>query len=83
VDTWISDGDVKLWAKAVNLTDRDFQSRFAQDLYERTKMDLRNEVFDPFYVSDITGASSIELEDNQLKIMIWKPGEGEQVVWKT
>jgi hypothetical protein len=81
-DTYISDGDVKLFAQAMNLTDRDLHRRFAQDLYERTEMDLREERFDPFYVSDITSASSIELEENKLKIMIWKPGEGERVVWK-
>jgi len=40
-------------------------------------------VFDPFYVADITGASSIELEDEELVITIWRPGEGEHVVRKS
>lgn len=83
VDPYVGDGDVKLWAEVRNLADKDFHERFAQDLYERSGFDVRGEVFDPFYVADITGASSIELEDNELVITIWRPGEGEKVVRKS
>lgn len=83
VDPYVGDGDVKLWAEARNLQDRDFHARFANDLFEESGFDLRGEVFDPFYVADITGASSIELEDDQLVITIWKPGEGEREVRKS
>lgn len=83
VDPYVGDGDVKLWAEASNLQDKDFHDRFAEDLFERTGFDFRGEVFDPFYVADITGASSVELDDDELKITIWKPGEGERVVRKS
>lgn len=83
VDTHIGDGDVKLWAEAKNLRDGGFHERFAADLFEEIGLDIRGEVFDPFYVADLTGASSIELAGNELVITIWKPGEGEQVVRKT
>jgi hypothetical protein len=46
-------------------------------------MDLRGQAFDPFYVADLTGASSLELVDNQLEITIWKPGDGERVIRRT
>jgi hypothetical protein len=83
VDPHLADGDAKIWAQAVNLQDPDLHARFADDLFEESGFDVRGEVFDPFYVADITGASSIELEGEQLSITIWKPGEGERVVKKT
>jgi hypothetical protein len=83
VDPLLADGDVKIWAKAVHLEDEAIHKRFADDLFEASGFDVRGEKFDPFYVADINGASSIELEDNQLVITIWKPGEGETVVRKT
>jgi hypothetical protein len=46
-------------------------------------MDLRGQEFDPFYVADITSASSVEVADGQLTITIWKPGEGERSVPKS
>jgi hypothetical protein len=39
-------------------------------------------VFDPFYVADLVGASSVEFVDQRLLITIWKPGEGERTVTK-
>ncbi len=83
VDTHVSEGDVKLWAEAHNLQDKALHRRFADDLFAESGFDLRGEEFDPFYVADITGASSVELIDNQLVIAIWKPGEEVQKVTKT
>lgn len=82
VDPYVGDGDVKLWADARDLRDRDFHQRFADDLFETTGLDLRGQEFDPFYVADINGASSVELVDEQLMITIWRPGEGERQVKK-
>lgn len=82
IDPYVGDGDVKLWADAVNLQDKDFHARFASDLFESTGFDLRGEVFDPFYVADLVGASSVEFVDQRLLITIWKPGEGERTVTK-
>jgi hypothetical protein len=83
VDPYVGDGDAKLWGTAVNLQDKRLHERFADDLFERTGMDLRGQAFDPFYVADLASASSLELVDDQLRITIWKPGEGERVVQKS
>lgn len=83
VDTQVSDGDAKLWGKAVNLQDRELHERFGRELFEESGFDVRGEHFDPFYVADITGASALEVVDNQLRITIWKPGEGESEVRKS
>lgn len=82
VDPHVGDGDVKLWADAVKLGDREFHGRFVEDLFQTSGLDLRGEVIDPFYVADIKGASSVELIDQQLVITIWKPGQGERAVTK-
>jgi hypothetical protein len=83
VDPYVSEGDAKLWGEVTNLQDADMHQHFANDLFENTGMDLRGQVFDPFYVADLTSASAIVIEDSQLKITIWKPGEGERVERKT
>lgn len=83
VDPHLGDGDVKIWAEVRHSPNEALHRRFADDLFEASGFDVRDEKFEPFYVADITGASSIELEDNQLVITIWKPGEGERVVRKT
>ncbi|MEX2133969.1 MAG: pyridoxamine 5'-phosphate oxidase family protein [Acidimicrobiia bacterium] len=82
VDTQVGDGDAKVWGTAQNLQDKEMHERFFADLFDRTGMDLRGEVFDPFYVADLTSASSLELVDAQLEITIWKPGEEERTVTK-
>lgn len=83
VDTHVSEGDAKLWGSAVNLQDKDFHQGFTDDLFEESGFDLRGTEFDPFFVADITSASSVEIEGDQLKITIWKPGEGERAVNKS
>jgi nitroimidazol reductase NimA-like FMN-containing flavoprotein (pyridoxamine 5'-phosphate oxidase superfamily) len=83
IDPHVSEGDAKLWGEATHLADEALHRRFAEDLFERTGMDLRGQTFEPFYVADLTGASSIAVEEDQLLITIWRPGEGEQIVRKT
>lgn len=82
VDTHVSDGDAKLWGVVRDVQDRELQERFAVDLYEDIGMDLRGQVFQPFYAADLTGASSVEVANDQLQITIWRPGEEERVVQK-
>lgn len=82
-DPYVGDGDAKLWGSAVDLEEKDFHQRFVEDLFAESGFDLRGREFDPFYVADLEGASSIELEGNQLKITVWKPGQGERVVYKS
>lgn len=79
VDPYVSDGDVKLWGEARNLQDEGVHQRFAANLFEEAGLDLRGQAFDPFYVADITSASSLELDEGTLRVTIWKPGEEERI----
>ena len=83
VDPHLGDGDAKVWGEARNLQDADLHQRFAAELFAQTGMDLRGQAFDPFYVAELTSASSIAIEGGQLTITIWKPGEGQRQVRKT
>jgi hypothetical protein len=83
VDTQVSDGDAKLWGLAEDVQDVELHQRFAEDLYQRSGFDLRGQEFSPFYVAQLTGASSVEVVDDQLEITIWKPGEPERTVRKS
>jgi hypothetical protein len=72
-----------VWGDARDLQDRHLHERFADNLFDEAGLDLRGQRFDPFYAADLIGASSVGLEDGQLTITIWKPGEGLRVVRKT
>ncbi len=78
VDPYVGDGDAKLWGNAENVQDEGLHERFAAKLLAEGGPDLRGQKLDPFYVAKITGASCIEVVDGQLKIAIWRPGEGER-----
>jgi hypothetical protein len=78
IDTYVVDGDAKVWGEARNVQDEDLHKRFADHLFEESGFDLRGQKFDPFYVADIAGASSVESKDGQLTITTWKSGEGER-----
>lgn len=83
IDPQVTDGDAKIWAMAKDLRDETFHVRFLDDLFETSGYDFRGEKFDPFYVADITGGSTVEVDDHQLLITIWKPGEGERVEYRS
>lgn len=80
VDPQVGDGDAKLFGQVRHLPDAALHQRFSEDVFDDIGLDLRGQVFDPFYVADITSASSLEVADDQLRITIWKPGEGERTV---
>jgi hypothetical protein len=82
-DPYVSQGDVKLWGEVRNEQDAGLHERFADDLFQEAGMDLRGQEFDPFYVADLTGASSVRFADGRLTITIWRPGEGERAVPKS
>lgn len=82
VDTQVSDGDAKLWGVVRDLPDPALHERFAEALFAETGFDLRGRTFDHFYAADLTGASSVEIVDQQLTITIWNPGEPERTVRK-
>lgn len=82
VDTYVTDGDVKLWGTVTDITDKDTHQRFATALFEKSGMDLRGQGFDHLYAAELVGASSIESGGDHLEITIWRPGEPERVVRK-
>lgn len=82
VDTWVSDGDVKLWGTVKDIQDKDVHQRFAVAFFEESGMDFRGKHFDHLYLADVIGASAIETDGHQLHITVWKPGEPERVVHK-
>jgi hypothetical protein len=84
VDTYLADGDAKLWGVVTDVRDEAVHRRFAEALFQESGMDLRDKLpFDHLYAADLTGASSIALLDGErLEITIWKPGEPERVVQK-
>ena len=82
VDRYVGDGDVKLWGVAEDVQDAELHRLFATTLYAETGMDVRGQEFRPFYVAELTGASSLHVEDGHLTITIWRPGVGERVVRK-
>lgn len=78
VDPHVGDGDAKVWGRVRNVPDPGLHARFAQELFDESGFDLRNEVFDPFFVGDLDGASSVGFVNGQLTITTWTPGQGEQ-----
>lgn len=82
VDTEVKDGDAKLWGVVRDKADPALHQRFAVDLFEQTGFDLRDRVFDHFYLADLTSASAVEVADGHMDVTIWKPGESERVVRK-
>lgn len=82
-DSHLGDGDAKLWGRARHLPDPAMHARFADEVYAEIGLDLRGQTFEPFFVADMTGGSSIEMRDGHLFITIWRPGRGERTIRKT
>lgn len=80
VDPHVGEGDAKLWGEVRNLRDPSLHARFAEQVVEGGGPDLRGQDLDPFFVADLTSGSCLEFADRQLKVTIWKPGEGERGV---
>lgn len=78
VDTYVADGDAKVWGEVRNVQDEDLQARFAEDLFKESGFDLRGQRFEHFFVADLVGAAAVEFRDGQLTITTWKPGQGER-----
>jgi hypothetical protein len=78
VDPHVSDGDAKVWGRAVNDRDQRLHKRFADELFAEAGFDLRGETFDPFFVGDLEGAASVAFVDGQLTLTTWRPGGGER-----
>jgi hypothetical protein len=74
---------VKLWGIVQDIQDPELHRLFAEKVFAEVGLDLRGQQFRPFYVGELTGASSLNLENGQLAITIWRPGEAERVVPKS
>jgi Pyridoxamine 5'-phosphate oxidase len=80
-DKEVSEGDVKLWGTATEVTDRDTLARFSDDIYESVGYRFEVGSFDAFDV-DLSGASSVTVSDGVMYVTTWKPGKGVAVVEK-
>ncbi|WP_054811296.1 pyridoxamine 5'-phosphate oxidase family protein [Nocardia arizonensis] len=82
VDPMVGDGDAKLFGTVTDIPDISVHRRFAQALFEETGFDIRDQEFDHYFTATLTGASTVEVTDDHLRITIWTPGKGEHVVEK-
>ncbi|MCV7197659.1 pyridoxamine 5'-phosphate oxidase family protein [Mycobacterium angelicum] len=80
-DPKVTDGDAKLWGLAHSVTDVALRQRFADNLFEETGFDLREQEF-ALFGTELTGASAVELRGDHLDITVWKPGNPERVIRK-
>jgi hypothetical protein len=78
VDPQVSDGDAKVWGRAIDLQEKGLHARFADELFAEAGFDLRGQAFDPFFVADLEGAASVAFVDGQLTLTTWRPGGGER-----
>lgn len=82
VDTQVREGDAKVWGTVSDQPDAERHRRFAEALYAETGLDLRGQPLEPFYVADVQGASSVEVDGDHLDITVWQQGSAERVVRK-
>jgi hypothetical protein len=74
-DNTVSEGDVKLWGTASEVTDRDTLSRFSDDIYASVGYRFEVGEFDAFDV-DLLGASSVTVGEDVMYVRTWRPGKG-------
>lgn len=79
IDAHVAEGDAKLWGVVHHEPDESLHARFADWLFAEIGFDVRGQPFDQFFVADIEGASSVEINDGALEITIWTPGGPERV----
>jgi hypothetical protein len=82
-DKMVTDGDVKLWGVATEITDRATLETLAADIAVSTGHELAVGTFDAFDI-DLLGASSVtvDVEAEVLYVRTWRPGEGVTTVDK-
>ena len=80
-DKMVSEGDVKFWGTATEVTDHDTLVRFADAIFESVGYRFEVGTFDAFDL-DLLGASSVMVDKDTLYVRIWTPGNGVRVVEK-
>lgn len=77
-DRMVTEGDVKLWGVATEVTDHDTLSQFSDDIFASVGHRFEVGQFDAFEV-DLLGASSVAVRDNAMFVTTWHPGAGVKV----
>jgi hypothetical protein len=80
-DNKVSDGDVKLWARAAEVTDHDTLARLSDDIYASVGYRFDVGTFDAF-AFELLGASSVTVGDDVMYVRTWRPGEGVRIAEK-
>ena len=82
VDTWVTEGDAKVWGVAEDVLDAALHQRFAEFLFAKSGFDMRGEPFEHFFRTNLVGAAAVEVKDGHLDITVWRAGSPERVVRK-
>jgi Pyridoxamine 5'-phosphate oxidase len=81
-DKTVSEGDVKMWGMATQVTDHATLSRFSDDIFASVGYRFEVGQFDAFDV-DLLGASAVAAGDNSMTVTTWRPGKEITVDVKT
>ena len=82
VDTWVSEGDAKVWGTVEDVHDEALHQRYADDLHARTGFDLRGQKFDHFFAAHLVGAAAVEVGGGHMDVTVWRDGAPERVIRK-
>lgn len=77
-DKNVSEGDVKMWGTATQVTDHATLTRFSDDIYASVGYRFEVGSFDAFDV-DLLGASAVNVRDDVMYVTTWLPGKGVKV----
>jgi hypothetical protein len=80
-DKMVTEGDVKLWGTATEVTDPDVLSRFSDDIYASVGHRFEVGTFDAFDV-DLLGASAVSVGNDVMYVKTWQRGNAVTVVEK-
>jgi hypothetical protein len=80
-DKVVTEGDVKMWGVATQVTDHDTLARFADHIFASVGYRFEVGTFDAFDV-DLLGASSVGVDSDAMFVKTWRPGAGVTVVEK-
>jgi hypothetical protein len=81
-DKMVTEGDVKMWGVATQVTDHDALETFSDDIYASVGHRFEVGEFDAFDV-DLLGASAVGIGDDVMVVRTWQPGKGVTRVEKT
>jgi len=82
VDTWVSEGDAKVWGTVEDVHDEKLHERYADALFSETGFDLRGQHLEHLFRADLVGAASVEVSDGHLDITTWRAGRPQRVIRK-